>query len=308
MRIIQSFWSKPMLSSVGMKGSGRFQGGWLDTEYYLMSWAYSCLKLKEYYSDIELYTDEFGKALLIDKLHLPYSKVHVVLDVLNDYDADLWALGKVFTYGLQKEPFIHVDSDIYIWKKFSSQIENADLIAQNIEFDYQYYRNIKKELHGLDFYIPEIIPGFKDLDTCLHAYNMGITGGNNFEFFRSYAKSAIDFVLKNQHTFGSINVGKFNVVYEQSLFYYLAEELKIEVKCFTDLRIPAEIDLLIKSFDNFDSAPLNTVYIHLYGEDCKRNMQFCDKLSEQLKAAYPDFHQLILEVSEKEKNLLWESL
>lgn len=298
MRIIQSLWSKPMLNSAGVKNSGRLQGGWLDTEYNLMSWAYSCLRIKEYYSDIELYTDEFGRELLIDKLGLPYSKVHVVLDVLNDYHPDLWALGKVFTYGLQEQPFIHLDSDIYIWRRLSKQIEDADLIAQNIEFDYQYYRNIKKELYKFDFYAPDVIPGFKDLDTCLHAYNMGMTGGNNIEFFHSYSNHAFDFVSKNQHKFDYINVGTFNVVYEQSLFYYLAKRLKIAVQCFTDLRIPDQIDLLIKDYGKFRSAPLNTHFIHLYGEDCKMSSQFCERLSEQLRTSYPEYHTRILKLLE----------
>ena len=52
--------------------------------------------------------------ILINKLELPYTDVKVVLDDLNDYDRDLYALGKVYAYGIQEEPFIHVDADIYM--------------------------------------------------------------------------------------------------------------------------------------------------------------------------------------------------
>lgn len=38
-----------------------------------MSWALSCLQLKQSYDKVELVTDSEGAELLINKLHLPYT-------------------------------------------------------------------------------------------------------------------------------------------------------------------------------------------------------------------------------------------
>ena len=43
----------------------------------MMSWVLSCLSLRNYYDDVELYTDKLGYELLIEKLRLPYTYVHV---------------------------------------------------------------------------------------------------------------------------------------------------------------------------------------------------------------------------------------
>ena len=45
--------------------------GWLHPEYNLMSWALSCLSLREHYDEVALYTDSEGKRILIDKLRFP---------------------------------------------------------------------------------------------------------------------------------------------------------------------------------------------------------------------------------------------
>ena len=45
------------------------------------------------------------------------------LDELNDYPIELWAIGKLYAYGLQNEPFLHVDNDTFIWSRFSNKIE-----------------------------------------------------------------------------------------------------------------------------------------------------------------------------------------
>src|ERR1700730_5036463 len=129
MKIIQSFWSKPSREI----SSDKSMGGWLEKKNNYMSWALSCLQFRSFYDEVELVTDRYGYDLLINQLELPYTNVKIVLDDLNDFHSDLWALGKIYAYSLQDEPFIHADGDIYIWEKFSDKIENAELVAQNIE-------------------------------------------------------------------------------------------------------------------------------------------------------------------------------
>ena len=73
MRIVQTFWTAgqdPLKHSFG----------WSHPQYNLMSWALSCLSLREHYDDVELYTDSAGYHILIEVLGLPYTKTHVVFD------------------------------------------------------------------------------------------------------------------------------------------------------------------------------------------------------------------------------------
>jgi hypothetical protein len=106
MRIVQTFWTAG-------RDPLKYSFGWSHPEYNLMSWALSCLSLREHYDEVALYTDQEGYDVLINKLHLPYTEVNVV------YDKTLclpqhWAYAKIKTYSMQTKPFLHVDGDVYL--------------------------------------------------------------------------------------------------------------------------------------------------------------------------------------------------
>jgi hypothetical protein len=77
MNFIYTFWNSqkqenPLLNS----------GGFLAPEIHYMSWAFSCLQLSKFYENVELHTNQQGKEILIDVLELPYSKVHLSLEIM----------------------------------------------------------------------------------------------------------------------------------------------------------------------------------------------------------------------------------
>ena len=80
MKIIQSFWA-------GKLQFTEESFGWQHSRFHALSWALSCLQLSKYYA-VELYTDTIGYEFLIKKLNLPYAKVHIVLDELNNFSTD----------------------------------------------------------------------------------------------------------------------------------------------------------------------------------------------------------------------------
>jgi hypothetical protein len=116
-----------------------------------MAWALSCLRLKEHYPNLHLYTDNRGYEILVEYLNLPYSDVHACYDSIDHYSETLWTLPKIMTYAAQKGPFIHVDGDVFIWEKLRFELENAQLVAQNFEAGTDYYKkmmdSIRKHLH-----------------------------------------------------------------------------------------------------------------------------------------------------------------
>src|SRR5882757_562171 len=89
--------------------------GWAAPEYHLMGWALSCLQLKKLYGNVDLYCNSTAAELLIDRLQLPYRGVYITHDNLKIADEKLWALPKIFTYGLQEHPFLHVDGDVFLF-------------------------------------------------------------------------------------------------------------------------------------------------------------------------------------------------
>ena len=115
MNIIQSYWSKPAFHKNQDFSNNRKFGGWLSYKYFLYSLCFSCLTIKRHHKTLDLYTDDDGYDLFINKLKLPYDNVLVILNELNGEDHRLWVLGKLKAILLQDHPFIHVDNDVFLW-------------------------------------------------------------------------------------------------------------------------------------------------------------------------------------------------
>lgn len=103
--------------------------GWLLPIFNYLSWIISCNQLRRYYDDVTLVTDSQGYDVLINKLHLPYTDVIESLDCLNHYNPNLWALAKIKAYQSIKEPFIHVDGDVFIWTKIDESLRDHNSLS-----------------------------------------------------------------------------------------------------------------------------------------------------------------------------------
>jgi hypothetical protein len=226
MKIIQSLWSKPFLEEKRALRNDKF---------LLMGWTLSLLQLRQFCSQIELVTDKYGKKLLIDHLKLPYDSVVVSLDSLNDYPANLWAVGKLFTYQQQTNAFLHVDGDIFIWQEFPGNLNQSSLIALHDESDfaasYLYSRRMSEITEQLQF-IPSCLAG----QTRFSSINAGILGGSNIPFFKSLCQNAFDFINRNLSKLESSQIEGFNCVIEQLLFAHLAKSRGEHI----ELYLPAE--------------------------------------------------------------------
>lgn len=290
MKIVQSFWSKPMLMNDNSDAIFRSNGGWTDRIYFYMSWALSCLKFKEIYNEIELVTDINGKHLLYDILELPYTNVVIKLDDLNDYNHNLWALGKLYAYKLQQEPFIHVDSDVFAWKKFPEKVLSSELIGQNYESNYrcniEYFNKIK---YLLDYIPTEILQETRDTGDIIQV-NAGILGGNNISFFKDYVNTAFEMVEKNSTLFNKYpnNKGAFNMVYEQFLFYCMAKARKSKITVLLEENMINHSGLA-----DFEQIPANKYYAHTLGT-YKKFFYIGRYIAERLFLEYPEYYNRIV--------------
>src|SRR5690606_3406789 len=229
MRIVQSFWSKPSSNDQSTGSNLRNSGGWPELRYFYYAWALSSLKFSEFFKDLTLFTDKEGKYILVDQLKLPYTKVFVELDQLNTYSPKLWAIGKLYTYSRQTTPFIHADGDFIPFRKFSKQFLQANLLVQSKETGLEkFYLPILNSVKSRFRDIPEEIrnPVTREAESA----NLGIVGGHYIDFFRNYSKTAFDFIDKNVDRLDTVQVGEFNCIAEQYLFYQMAMKRNLDVK------------------------------------------------------------------------------
>ena len=122
MRAVWSFWSKPF-----HEWKGRI---WQTPSHHLMAWGLSLRLARRHFAETALVTDTAGKELLVDRLGLSFDHVSCELDCLRHADAGWWALGKLVAYSLQQKPFIHLDTDVFLWKPLPATLLSAPVIAQ----------------------------------------------------------------------------------------------------------------------------------------------------------------------------------
>lgn len=292
MRIVQTLWTKPVFDDDRSGIRHRFNGGWLSRKYYYIAWALSCLQFRKYYKNVELVTDTRGEQIMIEKLKLPFTRVTVELDCLNHYPDILWTLPKIYTYKIQKEPFIHADGDVFIWQELGIDFENSPLCSQQLVIDHKpQYITMNEIMAYLDF-IPDCIRKDYNENKILKICNAGILGGTNLSFFEEYVEISFEFVNRNINNLGKIKSGNFGMIFEEYLFYCLAKERGLEIKYFLN---PLDDDFKGIKLVDFETVPSKTKFIHPLGA-YKKYQQIADLLASTLLTHYPDYYFRILEL------------
>lgn len=271
--------------------------GWISPEYHLMGWALSCLQLKQIYGKVDLYANDAAADLLIKDLQLPYDTVHTELNSRKLPHPQLWALPKLFTYSLQNKPFLHIDGDVFVFEKFDNSLLNSELIGQNIEVATDYYISTQNLLEENFTFFPDCVKRDFDSKIPINAVNAGILGGHNIDFFKEYTKLAFEYIDKNVHNFQNIPVERFNVFFEQHLFYALAQEKQVNI----NVLIKEIYEDNAYDLGNFREVPFECNYIHLLG-DLKRDDYACRQMATKLRELYPEYYYRIIALFRK-KNI-----
>jgi len=290
MKIIQSFWTKPFLAESSNVGGSRMNGGWPHRMLNYCSWALSCLQLRTFYDSVELVTDRLGKEILIDTLQLPYTKVHVELDNLHAVHHGMWAIGKLYAYQMQQEPFIHVDNDVFIWAAFDDEFCRGSVVAQNFQYETSSYSNTFQDMLR-DF--PCIPDYFRQYDQMqfVPCINAGVLGGNDIDFIQRYVSEALTFIDGNRcqidDRLNSAGFEDVNVICEQVMLYAFAMAQKKGVSCLFPGHkdVPPGIGL-------FQEAPNNKQFVHCLGNYKKFRIVYAF-LENRLRTAFPSYYKRI---------------
>lgn len=299
MRAVWSFWSKPFFA--------HRRGAWASERHHLLSWVLSLETAKRHYGPTALYTDDAGAALLIDRLGLEFDEVHLSLDRISESDPGWWALGKLHSYAAQTAPFVHIDSDVFLWKRLPARLEGAALIAQNPEpFE-----------PGASFYQPELfeqalegVPGawlpvewrwFRASGLPQRGECCGIVGGHRVDFVAHYAAQALRLLEQAPNrsalTRFSDKIGH-NVEFEQYLLAACIEYHRQHAdRAYGELGIEYLFPSVEAAFGSELARDLG--YTHLIA-DAKRDPGIANRLEARVARDYPAAHRRCLSCTSRE--------
>ncbi|WP_348824245.1 DUF6734 family protein [Flavobacterium aestuarii] len=286
MKIIQSFWTKPS-TFISDDQNARYNGGWLQQKYAFYSYALSALTISKHYDNLELYTDDFGLELFKNVLQLPYTKIHLNLNSLDNYNPKLWAIGKLVACSVQEEPFMHLDNDIFLWKKINYNEEQYDLISQNLEVDYPNYSQAFNHILENFEWIPDELIETNQKHNKILAYNAGVIGGRNLNFFKDLKIKAFKFIDSNENCMENLDLGIFNTIFEQQLGYALAEKKKLDIQFLFNNVSPNFEQVL-----DFFSVPAYSKYIHCVGY-AKKSIFATEQVEARLAYHFPEYYKAL---------------
>lgn len=292
MRAVWSFWSAPYLA--------HYHRQWLSDRHHLLSWVLSAMEARKHYSDTCLVTDSWGAKLLAGQLKLPFSNVSTALDRLDAANADpeWWVLGKLSAYAAQTEPFVHIDNDVFLWRPLPERMHFAAVLAQNPEvffFEDQSLYRIERFMAGIKRFggwLPEEWLAYANTSGT-QALCCGLFGGNDLEFIRHYATSAMEVIghPDNQRIWPALGI-RDNILVEQ---YFLAACLHSARSDRGARGVKAEC-LFPSAAAAFDpKSSTQAGYTHLIG-DAKQNRRVLERLEQRVRRDYPEYYERCLGV------------
>lgn len=263
--------------------------GWLSPKYHAYSWVYAVQQAKKYFGRTELYCDS-QTASYVELLGIDLDEIYVHYDNLN-LPKKLWSIPKVLTYSKQREPFLHLDADVYFRSKPDSRLFREQLIVQEKESPVVYNLYYKK---ALDI-ISEgsmVIPAYL-LTRPNYCYNMGIFGGKDLKFIQDYSIDALSMIdsyncindYKNLFRFEDaspkFHKGIAAAFVEQYILTSKCEGMAYEPYCL----LPTVRNALYRK-------GWEDIYQHFFFTQ-KGNKRKCKMLEGWVKNEYPSFYKKI---------------
>jgi hypothetical protein len=295
MRAVWSFWSKPFF---GFKGRI-----WREPHHHLLAWGLSLRLARRHYPETALVTDEAGAELLIERLGLSFTHVSTELERLSEVDIGWWALGKLLAYSLQEQPFVHIDTDVFLWKPLAASVAAAAVFAQC------------PEQHALDEWC-----GPRDIEAAFAKHgaalpkewlwarsrggngfreeNCGILGGTRVEFIRYYAQLALELARSPAHAAAWAELPDkhgYNMMLEQFLLAACIEYHSCDPEsAFRGIRIKHVFPSFAEAFN--PEAAARAGFTHLMG-DAKSNEFVVRRLEQRMQSEDRAFYQRGLRIA-----------
>jgi hypothetical protein len=242
--------------------------------------------------------------LLVDGLELPFEHVSTALNYLDAglrYDPAWWALGKLYAYHLQEEPFVHLDNDVFLWKRLPDKLEAARLFAQNPEdfrFIPLFYQPETLEAvfrAGGDGWLPDEWVWYRASGLPQRGDCCGVFGGNDLDFIRYYGKRALRLLEHpaNQRLWASLEDKMTHILLLEQ--YLLAACVEYHRERRESPHCGIAIEYLFQSVADTRDEDLAAElgYTHLIAE-AKRNPGLALRLDRRVERDFPAYHRRCL--------------
>jgi hypothetical protein len=253
------------------------QGILYQKEYAILS---NRLAQKAGYKTV-LYADKKSKEFFKD---VPFNEIKDLDEgILNQLPRTVWAAGKILTFSMQTEPFIHLDFDFFIIENnFLNEIQDKDFIVYHEEpwvKEFSFGKNffdqglkmmldITKNIFNVDLNYESISLNFSMFGTCKK---------NNVDSIAKEAKKVISDLISvrssledkyvTQHFdrgFGSISAAIMSIIIEQVIFPSLLKQ-KFNFNYYPILKVEKAVD----AFEKGKEIGL----VHLWGMKYNEKLQ-----------------------------------
>lgn len=289
MKVIQSFWSKPIIDELNRSSSSdnifcdniKYKPIWL-------SWILNNYLLNLKY-DITLFTDSVGANFLVDILGLKFKNIVREFDNF-DYPSYLWALGKIRALSLQSSPFIHIDNDVFLFDGIPENLLDKDVFIQSMEpieefYPVDYFESLSPKLS--DEWIEYRQSGI-DI-----AMNTGVIGGKRASFFKYYSFMVFDLIKNNMDIFRNNNSYGFMLLLEQYMLAACSRKHNIDV--FELLKCDCNQKPWEECLVDIDNQANSIGYVHLWAKSKNdiKNIEAVEKLiSHYSPKSYENFNSI----------------
>jgi hypothetical protein len=288
LRAVWSLWTKPLTAGLS---------NWASELHHLYGWILSVETATKHYPHTALYTDDTGARLLVDELGLRFEHVSTALNALDSHDPNWWAFGKMYTYRLQSEPFVHIDSDVFLWRPLPAWLADADLLVQNPESvpvgrSWYYPENVNCAIYSVRGWIPEELDTYIAVGGIHRALCSGILGGNRCDFIQYYADLGISMMEHpaNKAAWARLRDRRtLTLIFEQYLLAACIEYHRHKTGSpFYNLDLRC---LFESESEAFRMAP-QLGYTHLHA--AKRDQRSLHRLELRIRTDYPEYYERCL--------------
>ena len=267
----------------GPRTAGYLSYNTLEMFYYGISLAF--FKANEHYKNIE-FIGNVDAWKLIEKLNLPWSKVHVLHPGI-DYDETLlehfWNYGKLVAMKIAEPPYIHIDTDVFLLKDCLPEF--TDFLFQNPEHGVYQYDEVVDLVYN-DTKFKSILPEyFYKNNNIENAYNCGVIGIGNKEVRDEWLDPLFVFLDKLKEVY----VEHENIDYKAISWPIFIEQYS--VYCYVKSS-GVNVALLSNSMIDMYRAAEKLGYVHLLSNS-KRLPRNEERIRARLLKEYPEQVKLI---------------